>query len=52
MRDGAKELFVKRMPKEFESEFNMPASMFRDHLLFLETLWSHGQDDMKGQPSH
>ena len=35
MRDGAKEFFVKRMPKEFESEFNMPASMFRDHLLFF-----------------
>ena len=32
--DGAKEfLFVKRMPKRFESEFNMLASMFHDHLL-------------------
>jgi hypothetical protein len=32
--DGAKEfLFVKRMPKQFESEFNMLASMFHDHLL-------------------
>ena len=51
MRDGAKEFFVKRMPKEFGSEFNMPASMFRDHLIIFENLWSHGQDYMKGQPS-
>jgi len=52
MRDGAKEFFVKRMPKEFESEFNLPASMLRDHLIIFENLWSHGQDDMKGQPPY
>ena len=50
--DGAKEfLFVKRMPKQFESEFNMLASMFHDHLL-LENQWSHCERYMKGQPSH
>ena len=50
--DGAKEfLFVKRMPKQFESEFNMLANMFHDHLL-LENQWSHCERYMKGQPSH
>jgi hypothetical protein len=43
--DGAKEfLFVKRMPKRFESEFNMLASVFHDHLLldFFSVQRLHG----------
>ena len=47
-----KVVLVKRMLKQFESEFNMPASMFCGHLHFFEKLWSHGHHYLKGQPPH